>query len=180
MTLMNQRLSFKRYVVNDQEFIYERKSRVRIRAPWGTSAFDAETARIKASSKKLHFTQAGTLKDAIESFQSADQYRQHNLRRRAAFQSVIDWLPYREAHTALGEIDAPFARRLRDKASRARGARFANYVLLLLHAVVSHHVEIGLLANNPTIGVSKIKLSKSATANNRRALRPPCGIIQAR
>ena len=145
----------KRYFIGGKEYIYHRKTRTRIHAPWGTEEFIAEFARIEARLQDVIEDRAtiGTLCHACRMFQSSEQHRNYPLRVRSGFQDVINWLPDRAAAIPLTAVTRAFVRDLRNMATRQRGVRFGNMTLGLLHAVLTWSVETATLKENPAIAV---------------------------
>jgi hypothetical protein len=75
----------------------------------------------------------GTLVQALFEFQKSDEFCEHPLQVRMAFQVIATWMPDREASTPLVEINASFAAHLRNKAARERGWHFGDHALVLVH-----------------------------------------------
>ena len=145
----------KRYFVGGKEYVYHRKTRARIRAPWGTEEFAAEFARTEDRHQGVVNDRAiaGTLYHACQLFQSSQQHRNYPLRVRSGFQDVINWLPDRAAAIPLTAVTPAFVRDLRNIAARQRGVRFGNMALGLLRAVLTWSVETATLKENPAIAV---------------------------
>ena len=160
----------KRYFIGGKEYIYHRKTRMRIRAPWGTEEFAAEIARIEDRHQSVVKDRAkeGTLYHACQLFQSSEQHRNYPLRVRSGFQEVINWLPDRAAAIPLNAVTHSFVRDLRNMAARQRGVRFGNIALGLLHAVLTWSVENSKLKENPAIAVHKVRRPKMDPSRDRR------------
>lgn len=110
---------------------------------------------------------SGPLLDCYYDFAMSDQFRQHPLQVRAAFQRVATWLPPREAAFPIKEINAAFARMLRDKAARERGWKFGNYALLLVQAISKVAVDAGALPNNRVKWVPKLPPPRRQSTERR-------------
>ena len=158
------------YMSKGRWYVYHRKSRIRLRAPWGTAQFAAECAGAEASVQryKLARIETGTLQHALLEFQSSDQYREYPLRVRSGFRDAIAWLAEREAAIMLLALTPAVARRLRDRANRARGFRFANLVLACLRALMAWKVETGALADNPIARVNRMPRPKQLVPTSER------------
>jgi hypothetical protein len=109
--------------------------------------------------------------EAYRDFRGSPEFRNYPLRVRDAFQRVATWLPAREAAFSIVEINAPFARMLRDRACRERGWRFANFTLALLQALIARAVDSGMLTKNPVRQIQKI-LPPRRQSNERRPIKP--------
>jgi hypothetical protein len=113
----------------------------------------------------------GMLIQALVDYQRSDQFCEHPLQVRMIFQVVTIWMPDREASTPLVEINASFAKRLRDRAARERGYRFGNYALLMLQAVIKVAINSGTLSSNRVVQVPRL-LPPRRQSTHRRNIRP--------
>lgn len=109
--------------------------------------------------------------DAFAELRDSDEFRAYPLQVRAAFQRVAAWLPSREASFPITQINASFAKMLRDKAACERGWRFGNQALAMLQIVVARAVASGVLEKNRVRQLPKI-LPPRQQSNQRRAIRP--------
>ena len=110
--------------------------------------------------------------DAFAELLDSDEFREYPLQVRAAFQRVATWLPSREASFPVTEINASFAKMLRDKAARERGWKFGNYALLLLQSIIKAAVDAGTLSANRVQQVPKLLPPRQQSTHNRRAIKP--------
>src|ERR1019366_5759207 len=94
------------------------------------------------------FTRTETISSSFRRFQSSKGFRECPLKVRTELQRVYNWLPTRQASFPITQVDATFARMLRDKAARDRGWKSGNYALLLLQAIIKASVDAGMLSNN--------------------------------
>ena len=117
-------------------------------------------------------TDDDTLIQALFEYQRSDQFREHTLPVRMTFQAIVVWMPDRERSLRLIEVNASFARRLRDKAARERGWRFGNHVLVLLQTVIASAVGIGMLTVNSVRQVPKLPPPFRQPGNGRRTIQP--------
>jgi hypothetical protein len=166
---MTRRFRCKRYVVKGREYVYYRKGRARIRAPWGSPAFAQEFAELEASAGKVEIcgTEAAKLAQAYDQFRLTEQYQKLPLRTRAAYHVVFEWLAA-AITMPVAAVNAALVRQLRDKAHRDRGYRFANFVLAFFLHVVAHAVENGQLRQDQIAGrISKIPRPKSTAPSSR-------------
>jgi hypothetical protein len=115
---------------------------------------------------------SGTVREAFIGLQQSDRFREYPLQVRIAFQRVATWLPPRQASLPITEINASFAKMLRDKAARERGWKFGNYALLLLQAIVKVAVEAGTLPSNRVKQVPKLAPVKGPPSRDRRQIKP--------
>jgi hypothetical protein len=113
-----------------------------------------------------------TLKQLVIEFQESRHFRELPLSVRTRFIAILDWLPKREASWPLSEINASFARTLRDKAARERGWRFANYALLLLQSIVNSAICAGTLSIDRVRQVPKLLPPRLSPSSCRRSIRP--------
>jgi len=159
----------KSYFSKREWYSYHRPTRTRIRAPWGTPAFDAELAEIELQRRRQTIFHLGSKSFffAIQDFESSEDFRTLPLRKRSGYIAVIKWLSPKDAAIELAEITAPFARRLRDKAARSRGVRFGNTTLSFLQSAIAFYVANGRLATNCVASVPKLPLTTTRTTKRR-------------
>jgi hypothetical protein len=116
--------------------------------------------------------QNGTVREAFIDLQQSERFREYPLQVRAAFHRVAEWLPTRQASLPITEINASFAKMLRDKAARERGWKFGNYALLLLQSIIKAAVDAGTLSANRVRLVPKLPPPRQQSTHNRRAIKP--------
>jgi hypothetical protein len=115
---------------------------------------------------------SGTVREAFIGLQQSERFREYPLQVRVAFQRVATWLPPRQASLPITEINASFAKMLRDKAARERGWKFGNYALLLLQSIIKAAVDAGTLSANRVQQVPKLLPPGQQSTHNRRAIKP--------
>jgi hypothetical protein len=113
----------------------------------------------------------GSTLEAYRAYAELDEFRALPLKVRTALRSVANWLPPREASYLLIDIDASFAKKLRDRASRERGWRFGNYALLLLQSIIKAAVDAGTLPTNRVKQVPKLPPPRFPAFSGRRTIR---------
>jgi hypothetical protein len=116
--------------------------------------------------------QNGTVREAFIDLQQSERFREYPLQVRAAFHRVAEWLPTRQASLPITEINASFAKMLRDKAARERGWKFGNYALLLLQSIIKAAVDAGTLSANRVKQVPKLAPLKGPPSRDRRRIKP--------
>ena len=159
----------KSYFSKNQWYVYYRPTHARIRAQWGTPAFDAERADLESRHRKQtasHLPRKSFF-SAIHNFEYSEDFRALPLRTRSGYIAVIKWLPPKDATIELTGITAAFVRRLRDKASRSRGPRFGNAVLSFIQAAIAFFVANGTLATNRVANVPKLVITRTRTTQRR-------------
>jgi hypothetical protein len=114
----------------------------------------------------------GTVREALIDLQQSERFREFPLQVRDAFLRVGAWLPPRQASLPITEINASFAKMLRDKAARERGWKFGNYALLLLQAVIKAEVNAGKLSSNRVKQVPKLLPPPLPPSTLRRHIAP--------
>ena len=113
---------------------------------------------------------ADTLAQAFVKFRSLEKFRSCPLKTRTYFQNVADWLPDREAYFPVTCVNALFAKRLRDKAARARGWKFGNYALVLVQILIAEAIETNTIAVNRVRQVPKLLPPRSVLTTDRRRI----------
>jgi integrase len=153
------------YRSRGRTYIYHRPSGRRIRSTPGTPEFFRELDAV-AAQRKLP-PRAGTLAALFEAYQAGAKFDTLAPRTRADYRKVIAWLAPIGA-LPLVELDAPFGRALIDKAHKAHGFRFANYVLAVTSAVLTWGRDYGHVDTNPLRGqVTRIRRPKHLPRKNR-------------
>ena len=149
-------------------YCYHRKSGTALREPFGTPAFFKELAEAEAKWQGRGSAKAkpGTLGQVITSYRTSPAFADLAERTRADYQKVFDYLSPMDG-MELAKIDAAWIAKLRDKTYRKRKRRFANYVLSVLSSTFKHAKEYGLMADNPALGMSRIRRPKSMPKANR-------------
>lgn len=113
-----------------------------------------------------------TLKHALLAYQNSHRFREHPLQVRAAFQRVATWLPPRQASLPLAQVNASFAKMLRDKAGRERGYKFGNHTLLMLQSTIKAAIDAGTISKNRVRQVPKLPPPPLPASTCRRRIQP--------
>jgi len=114
-----------------------------------------------------------TVRDAFLDLQQSERFREYPLQVRDALQRIAAWLPPRQASLRIIEINASFAKMLRDKAARERGGyKWGNYALFFVQAIVKAAVDAGALSNNRVKCVPKLPPPPLPASTSRRRIRP--------
>ena len=151
-----------------RERCYHRKTGERIdlvKAPTGSPEFFAECARIGALSKATS-PKPGTLGLLINAYRAHAAFTDLAPRTRSDYQAVFDYLkPI--ADTPLIKFDKPLVVRIRDKAAKDKGRKFANDVKARFSGLFGWGSERGYLAANTAAGIKDIRRRKDAPDANR-------------
>ena len=147
---------------------YHRKTRIAIdltKAPEGSAEFIAECARISAL-VTVTTPKPGTLGMLIEAYRGHAAFLDLAPRTRSDYQAVFDYLkPI--ADTPLIRFDKPLVVRIRDKAAKDKGRKFANDVKARFSGLFGWGSERGYLAANTAAGIKDIRRRKDAPDANR-------------
>ncbi len=136
------------------------------KAPLGSAGFFAECARIVALTCIAAPPKPGTIGLLINDYRASESFVDLAPRTRADYQRVFDYLrPIKD--TALIRFDRPLVVRIRDKAAKKHGRRFANYVKAVLSVLFGWGAERGFLPANPAEGIRNIRRPKGAPRANR-------------
>jgi hypothetical protein len=110
--------------------------------------------------------------EAFAELRDSNEFRDYPLQVRDAFQRVATWLPPRQGSLPIAEINAAYAKMLRDKAARERGWKFGNYALLLVQSIANAAVDAGALSNNRVKQVPKLLPPRQQPTSHRRRIEP--------
>ena len=113
-----------------------------------------------------------SLREALASFLASDEYWAYPIGVRAAFLSVAAWFPTKQSSLPMIEINASFAKMMRNKAARERGWKFGNYTLLLLQSIVTAAVDAGTLSKHRVRQVPKLLPPRQQPTSYRRRIDP--------
>jgi integrase len=134
-------------------------------APIGSQEFFAECARISAISATLK-PRPGTLDHLITAYRSHEAYTDLAPRTRSDYQTIFNYLkPIGD--TPLVKFDKPLIVRIRDKASKDKGRKFANDLKARFSKLFSWGAERGYIASNPASGIQDIRRKKGLPDANR-------------
>jgi hypothetical protein len=146
-----------------RERCYHRKTGEKIdlvKAPKGSPEFFAECARIAAISTATT-PKPGTLGLLINAYREHAAFTDLAPRTRSDYQAVFDYLkPI--ADTPLTKFDKPLVVRIRDKAAKDKGRKFANDVKARFSGLFGWGSERGFLAANTAAGIKDIRRRKDA------------------
>ena len=150
---------------------YHRKTGIPIdvkKAPIGTAEFFAECARIAelAKAKEAEKEKPGTLGLLICDYRKSPLFQDLAPRTQADYQKVFDYL-HPIADTALVHFNRPLVVRIRDKAEKTKGRRFANYVKAVLSILFTFGAERGFIENNPASRIKDLRRKRGAPDANR-------------
>lgn len=128
-------------------------------------ALDERAAALVTASKAA----TGTLAALWEAYAGRDTPEWKNLkpRTRSDYQKVRDWLGKGADRAIVRAITSQQVLALRDKAFKAKGRRFANYVVTVLHIVLAWGKLRGWCDANPAHGVPSIRRPTGARKVNR-------------
>lgn len=147
-------------------YCYHRKSGKRIESEFGSAEFFLEVAALDERSKIIE-PRAGSLGKLFAAYKASEKFRNLAPRTQTDYNKVIDWLARLDG-MPVAMIDAPFARNIRDRASKTKGFRFANYVQSVLSAALTWAADYGHVEKNEIKGqVSKVKRPKDMRRRNR-------------
>ena len=151
-----------------RERCYHRKTGEKIdltKAPKGSPEFFAECARISAIAMATT-PKPGTLGLLINAYRGHPAFLDLAPRTRSDYQAVFDYLkPI--ADTPLIKFDKPLVVRIRDKAAKHKGRKFANDVKARFSGLFGWGSERGFLAANTAAGIKDIRRRKDAPDANR-------------
>jgi integrase len=152
----------------NKHYCYHRKTGERIdldKAPKGSAEFFAECARITALATSVE-PKPGTLGLLINAYRAHEAFTDLAPRTRSDYQNVFDYLKG-IADTPLVRFDKPLIVRIRDKAAKDKGRKFANDVKARFSGVFGWGSERGYLAANTATGIKDIRRRKDQPDANR-------------
>jgi integrase len=149
-------------------YCYHRKTGQTIdleKAPLGSAEFFAECARISAMTVTTA-PKPGTLGLLINAYRGHPAFTDLAPRTRSDYQAAFDYLkPI--ADTPLVRFDKPLIVRIRDKAAKDKGRKFANDLKARFSGLFGWGSERGYLAANTAAGIKDIRRRKDAPDPNR-------------
>jgi integrase len=152
----------------DHKRCYHRKTGIAIdlkKAPLGSPEFMAECARIRALTT-VTADKPGTLGLLINAYRGHAAFTDLAPRTQSDYQNVFDYLkPIKD--TPLVKFDKPLVVRIRDKAAKDKGRKFANDVKARFSGLFGWGSERGYLAANTAAGIKDIRRRKDAPDANR-------------
>lgn len=134
--------------------------------PIGTVGFIAECERLNRQVEMGLTTKPGSLGLLIADYRKHSAFQDLADRTKADYQRVFDYLrPISD--TSLAKFSSPLVVRIRDKAHKSRGRRFANYVRTVLSLLFAWGRERGFVKENPAAGLRGIRKPKDTPEANR-------------
>ena len=147
---------------------YHRKTGIKIdlkAAPLGSAEFMVECARIAALTT-VTTPKPGTLGQLIHEYRAHPAFTDLEPRTRADYQNGFDYLkPIGD--TPLIKFDKPLIVRIRDKAAKDKGRKFANDLKARFSGILGWGSERGYVATNMAAGIKDIRRRKDAPDANR-------------
>ncbi len=137
-----------------QEYVYHRKTGIRIHSPQGTPEFFSELAAIEGRSSAEAHSKPGTLGALLASYRSSRAFLDLANETRSQYDRMIEKVrPLFDM--PLIKVTRPFISKLKDKLVEKHGYRTSSYVLSILSVAFEHGIERELVASNPVKGVSR-------------------------
>jgi integrase len=127
------------------------------------AGLDAQAKAVEAVSG--HST--GSLAALWAAYRESPEWRGLKPRTRSDYQAVRDWLGSGAERAIVKAITGPQVLALRDKAAKAKGRRFGNYVLAVVRLVLEWGRERGWRADNPAMRLKSIRKPKGERKVNR-------------
>lgn len=110
---------------------------------------------------------AGSLGALWVKYRESPEWSALKPRTRSDYQAVRDWIGDAADRANVARMTLPQIVKLRDKAHRAKGRRFANYVVQVLRLVLGWGRLRGWRDDNPAIGIPSIRRPTDARKVNR-------------
>jgi integrase len=129
-----------------------------------------EVAGLEAQAKTVEAVSgqpAGSLAALWVSYRDSPEWRGLKPRTRSDYQAVRDWLGSGAERAIVKAITGPQVLALRDKAAKAKGRRFGNYVLAVVRLVLEWGRERDWRADNPAMRLKSIRKPKGERKVNR-------------
>ena len=169
------------YWSGGKRYAYHRPTKTPLKAPYGTPQFFAELAEIERKYQERR-GQAATAKPGTWGALVV-QYKEHRLpqlarRTQADYHKFLDWLSALDG-MPLSDWSRGFAIKLRDKAFKQHGRRFANYVISVVQAVFSWGLERDYVTKHPVQNVKAIERPKDMKRANRPWARSEWDVVIA-
>jgi integrase len=149
---------------------YHRATGTRLKNDPRTAAGLLEVARLDTQADSLQTAQTaatGTLAGLWEAYRHSPEWTGLKPRTRSDYQAVRDWIGDGAKQAIVRAIKTSQVVALRDKAFKAKGRRFANYVVQVLRMLFGWAILRGLLEVNPASKVPGIRRPIGMTEVNR-------------
>lgn len=127
------------------------------------AALDAQAKAVQA----VAGAPAGTLAALWLAYRDSPEWRGLKPRTRSDYQAVRDWLGTAAEKAYVKAIMPGQVLALRDKAAKAKGRRFGNYVLQVIRLVIEWGRPHGWRSDNPAMGLKSIRRPKGLRNLNR-------------
>lgn len=148
---------------------YHRATNMRLHADPETAEGLLEVARldrIAQGDKAASGAATGSYASLWIKYTASPEWRALKPRTRSDYQAVRDWLG-QAALQPIAALTTPGVYDLRDKAHRARGRRFANYVVQVLSLTLEWARKRGMCATNVAMGAEKVARPRGLRKVNR-------------
>ncbi len=109
----------------------------------------------------------GSYADLWARYRESPEWQGLKPRTRSDYQAVRDWLGPAADRCLLSTLTTPQVIALRDKAAKAKGRRFGNYVVSVMRLTLDWGRERGVCRTNPAKGVKSIRRPSGAKKVNR-------------
>jgi integrase len=141
------------------EYVYHRKTGIRIRAPEGTPEFFAELAAVSSHALADPEPKAGTLGGLLASYRGSRSFLDLKADTRSQYERMLEKVrPLFDM--PLVKLTRSFISKLKDKLVEKHGHRTSGYVLSILSVAFEHGIERELVASNPVKGVARPRKPK--------------------
>src|SRR6185437_16189670 len=155
----------KSYVSNGKTYAYHRKTGKRLENLYGSPAFFAELDTLEKQCQPAELPKPGTWGALVARYREGflpDKAR----RTQQDYNRILDWTAPLSG-MPLTDWSRGFAIKLRDKAFKQHGRRFANYVMAVAQGVFTWGVERECIAEHPLKKIKKIERPKGMPRANR-------------
>jgi integrase len=167
----------KAYKSRGKLYFYHRKTRLRIRAEFGTAAFLAEVERLDQSRlPEAVPVRVGTLGALIAAYRASPEFRQLAVRTRDDYQKVFNYLRPLDGDP-LVNIDPAYTLAVRNAAFDKRKRHFANSVVTVLRLLFAWGQLYGVGVDKNAAIVPKFRRPRGTPKANRRGTREELEIV---
>lgn len=149
---------------------YHRATGRRLENDPRTAAGMLEVQGLDERAKAVHAARqaaTGTIAALWDTYRASPEWKGLKPRTRSDYQAVRDWLGPAAEKAFLRAVEPRHVIALRDKAFKAKGRRFANYVVQVLRMLFGWGKLRGHLETNPAAGVPSIRRPTGAVNANR-------------
>jgi integrase len=173
----------KAYVSKGRTYAYHRPSGTPLLQPYGSQSFLEELAAVDAAHRGQVKPEApsvpGTWGELVGLYRNSPKFlTELATRTRFDYEKVLEWLrPL--APMPLASWDRAFVVRLRDKAHKAKGFSFGNYVVAVVGAVFTWGLDRDARLKHPVEKIKKLKRPKELPRANRPWTREEWAVVTA-